>query len=275
MLNERIYHGFFDDAAVFPPGNASVKKAVTIHLLRREDPVTDPFVGPLVLTPKDIAAAAEIAAGDQLDLAVSLPLDQAEGLAAAVDKHPNLRLVAVEARATEDVDASLALIRDFASAAPERQFSLELGAEAVTDERLEVLRDAGVLLKFRTGGIKAELYPTTQQVLHVLSSATRVRAPFKLTAGLHRAMRYTDPATGFYHFGFLNIAAAVILLQQGDGSAARAILDSDDAEAVVEIVRGDDSWREMFRSFGTCNVAEPMVTLAQYAEVDEETVAHF
>ena len=35
--------------------------------------------------------------------------------------------------------------------------------------------------------------------------------PFKLTAGLTRLSGYTNPATGFTHHGFLNIAVATAL----------------------------------------------------------------
>lgn len=278
-MNESAYHGFFDDAAVFPPGNATVYKAVTAHLLRLDDEVTEPFVGPLVLPVDKLSEATEVAANRALTVSLTGPVAKLAAIADLAAEwsqtHPNVQIVAAEVKASEDVEQSIAQAAEFAAAHSGIRLAVELPADAVTDERLTTLGEAGVLLKFRMGGIEAHLYPSDDEVLHVLGAVARTRTPFKLTAGLHRAMRYVDPATDFYHFGFLNVAAALLALIDGDESRARALLNTDTPAEVTEAIRANPAWRELFTSFGTCNVPEPMVTLAGIAEVDEATVAHF
>ena len=67
---------------------------------------------------------------------------------------------------------------------------------------------AGSRAKFRTGGLAAELFPTPVELAAVICACRDRDLPFKLTAGLHHALRHTDPETGFTHHGFLNVLAA-------------------------------------------------------------------
>jgi hypothetical protein len=87
--------------------------------------------------------------------------------------------------------------------------------------------------------------------------------PFKLTAGLHEAIRFTSPATGFTHHGFLNIAMATEAARRGeDTEAVGALLAEDDAEHLVNLANASDgSWRQSFTSFGTCSISEPARSL--------------
>ncbi|CCH87893.1 conserved protein of unknown function [Modestobacter italicus] len=91
--------------------------------------------------------------------------------------------------------------------------------------------------------------------------------PVKCTAGLHSAVRHTDPATGFRHHGFLNLLAACDALAAGEPAAsAERWLAEDDGAALATAVR---TWspdrgaraRAVFRSFGTCSVLEPVEDL--------------
>ena len=91
----------------------------------------------------------------------------------------------------------------------------------------------------------------------------------KCTAGLHSAVRHTDPATGFVHHGFLNVLLAVDALATGAPAAASTDwLTETDTGALVAALR---AWpadratraRAAFTSFGTCSVTEPVDDLVR------------
>ena len=69
--------------------------------------------------------------------------------------------------------------------------------------------------KFRTGGLAAELFPTPVELAAVICACRDRQLPFKLTAGLHHAVRHNDPETGFTHHGFVNILAATLAAVDG------------------------------------------------------------
>jgi hypothetical protein len=91
--------------------------------------------------------------------------------------------------------------------------------------------------------------------------------PFKATAGLHHAVRYLDPVTGFTHHGFLNILVAVARAVRGAGElAVIAALESVDAAALVaEAVDLDTPTaarvRALFVSYGSCSTSDPITDL--------------
>lgn len=277
-MTETQFHGFLDDAAVFPPGLAPLEVAVRDHIRRAADEVTDAFIGPLILPLDKVAEAATLAARKPLELSVVVPT----GGLTDVDKlleelAPTATTIkALEVKVGEDAAAGITEVAEFTATHPELEVFVELPYAEVTEENLAALEAAGLALKFRTGGVKQELFPTPGQVIDVLGRAVDVGLPFKLTAGLHRAMRYTDEQTGFRHFGFANIAAATAALRGGSSAnQALNVLDSDDSDIVAEALGGETRWRESFTSFGTCSVSEPVETLAQIGLVSAETAARF
>jgi hypothetical protein len=85
---------------------------------------------------------------------------------------------------------------------------------------------------------------------------------FKATAGLHHAVRNTDPKTGFEQHGFLNMLIAVDAALRGASTdEVAALLAERDAVAVVQKVTGlgerTAAVRDAFRSFGTCSIDDP------------------
>jgi hypothetical protein len=118
--------------------------------------------------------------------------------------------------------------------------------------------EGGLRLKFRTGGLEASAFPTSDVLARWIDAALDREVQFKCTAGLHRAVRHTGE-DGFEHHGFLNVLAAT--QRAFDGAAhdeVVAVLDDRGIEVAVDDVRRARRW---FTSFGTCSVAEPWADL--------------
>jgi hypothetical protein len=264
-----------DDAAVFPPGNAPLEDALAAHTARRDQPWTD-LVGTFVVKDTDLprlrgtsvrlslvctGGAGQVAG--PLGLARRLGLDVA-GIEIALRDPDELagnarRVVAAidEVKADGDLDDLLVHV--------ELPGPATHGWLAAADE-VAAREDLGLRLKFRTGGLDADAFPTVDTLAAWIEAALDRETPFKCTAGLHRAVRHTDPATGFEHHGFLNVLAATrTALDAGDRDATAAVLAEQDADALLEALPDLDTLartRRWFTSFGSCSVHEPLEDLA-------------
>ncbi|VVJ18044.1 Uncharacterised protein [Amycolatopsis camponoti] len=252
-----LFTGLCDDAAVFPPGLASLPDAVAAHDGYRKAWYAD-LVGPLVLAAPALDALGDLLGPREkpLPVAVTLPGGPA-GLPAVLDAAKTLP---VELRALEiAVPAGLgpAELLDAVSAA-----TAPVYVEIPRDDRggplLRALAGTGHRAKFRTGGVRADLYPSEAELAASIQAAVDAGVPFKATAGLHHALRNTDPETGFEQHGFLNL-----LLAAGDPDHAEAHLAERDGAVVAGFVRDlEDGVRTRFTSFGTCSITDPLSELA-------------
>ncbi len=251
----------FDDAALFPPGDAPMAAAVPAHreLCSRLGGLVGPFVVPA-------ARLAELAGHlpDGAPIGISVIAGAAE-LPAVVDRvtaDPRLTLAAVEVPVVADAAAARQLTRVLAAVLPAGvPAAVELPRTGTRDDVLDVLAAAGLRAKLRTGGLRAELFPSVEELAETLSACTTRGVPVKCTAGLHAAVRHTDPATGFPHHGFLNLLVAVdaltsdtpalAALQEEDGAELAAIVRHWSPERVARV-------RSAYTSFGTCSVLEPV-----------------
>ena len=141
-------------------------------------------------------------------------------------------------------------------------FGLLSALDAVSDARAAGVH---VAAKFRTGGLAAELFPTPIELAAVICACRDRDVPFKLTAGLHHAVRHTDPETGFIHHGFLNIAVATTQAVGGAEVAdVGATLAGTDPVPLLEATRHLlDQRRVLWDGYGSCNVGEPVADLAR------------
>jgi hypothetical protein len=99
----------------------------------------------------------------------------------------------------------------------------------------------------------------------VIRACVERKLPFKLTAGLHQAIRHSDPETGFTHHGFLNVLAAVCLANDGaDTGDIASILASTQPLTLIETIRPfRNDPRPVWRGFGTCSIVEPVADMQQ------------
>jgi hypothetical protein len=249
-----------DDAATFPPGDAPLDVAVRDHQQLRASAYAS-LIGPLLV--RDVDAVRLAGLTDQpLEIGV-IVTSGSEGLDQALAHSPWITVAAVEARELTD---SLRSLPDGITVSVELpRPGADLPAEwiAAADE----IAAAGFQAKFRTGGVTVDAYPDEAELAAVLGALVHGR--FKLTAGLHRAVRNTQPGTGFEQHGFVNVMVAVHRLLSGAAiDEVAGVLAERDGPALAAIVR---SWtdedavavRRTFRGFGSCSITEPYADLVE------------
>ncbi|MEU3889697.1 hypothetical protein [Streptomyces sp. NPDC029041] len=271
------FQSLFDDAALFPPGNAAMADALEGHLAWKAS-AEAAYVGAFVCSDarwpelvKHLPTASRIKAS------VTVPggMDGLSAAVAAASNTPKTTLVAVE----------VPLLRGQRVAALTTQLDRELPAH--TTGYLEVpvgevdhalCRSLALTrhrLKLRTGGTTATAFPTENELAAAIGHATLNRLSFKLTAGLHHAVRHRDPVTGFEHHGFLNVLLATSAVLAGSpASSVASILADRNPASVAEAFRRLDaetthSVRRQFESFGTCSIDEPLDDLTALGLIEE------
>ncbi len=264
-----------DDAAMFPPGNAALPDAVADYRARSAEPWAA-LVGPLVVPDRvlaDLAALADIPA-----LPLSVVCSGGAGslgpAAHWADETPGVELAALEL-ALRDLDDLPGSARRVVRAAEAVASSTPVYVEVPPlppDGRpgpgwlaaLDEVAAADLRLKFRTGGLEADLFPSPPALAACIEAALDRELPFKCTAGLHQAVRHRDPSTGFERHGFLNVLLAT--RASLDGGDVVATLSETDPEALLATVSelGTDALartRRWFASFGCCGVEDPYADL--------------
>ncbi|WP_431925345.1 hypothetical protein [Micromonospora wenchangensis] len=272
----RLLAGLVDDAAVFPPGSASLPDAIAAHREHRTSWYAD-LVGPLLVPASAVETLDGLPEGTVTGLigdtgVAGVPAALA-GLAAAGSAVRQVE-VAV-ARRGEDPQPGLAALRGVLARHGDLDWYAELpltfGLTAALDTLAEA-RAAGepVAAKFRTGGLAAELFPTPVELAAVICACRDRALPFKLTAGLHHALRQIDPETGFTHHGFGNVLAATLAAAGGaEVDAVAALLADTDPVRVVEPARAArDDDRPLWIGFGSCSVREPLTDLIRLGLVN-------
>ncbi|WP_442916375.1 hypothetical protein [Lentzea sp. DG1S-22] len=258
-----------DDAALFPPGSASMPDAVRGHLDGRVGEwsgVMGLFLCPAsrlaelitelikVKPPKPIALSLVIDTGlGGVPKAVSIVESRSELLA--------LRMV--EMPAPSDVDEVwLERVSEFVPEDVIRVVEPRRGGAEWLDGVRRVI-EHGSWPKLRCGGLSQENFPSVEEVADFLSVVSGGGVAFKATAGLHKAVRHTDEQ-GFTHHGFLNLLVATA--RSLSGRDVREALASTDAEALTAEAKAlsdqaAHAVRGVFASYGSCSLAEPVADL--------------
>jgi hypothetical protein len=256
-----LFLRLFDDAAIFPPGDLPMPGAVKAHRERAASPWA-PLLGPFVCSLARLDELLEVV-GDGPPLPVSLVVPGAVPAVVLPSEMAGIDLVAVEGTGLAARFGTLPAYR-------------EIALEAITATRLAALGGASLRLKIRTGGVRAEAFPAEKELAGALCLTVDARCPFKLTAGLHDPVRHRDPVTGFEHHGFLNVLLATAhAVQGGDvGEVAAALADQDAHRVAAAITTIDEHLarqvRELFVSFGTCSISEPVGGLLDLGLLPED-----
>jgi hypothetical protein len=133
---------------------------------------------------------------------------------------------------------------------------------------------SGFGAKLRCGGVKASLFPSVAEVAAFISACTASKVPFKATAGLHHAVRHTDPQTGFTHHGFLNLLLAVRAAVDGREGEMPEILRSTDSAALAAAARAVGAEqaraiRDLLVAYGSCSISAPLHHLTDLGLLEE------
>lgn len=272
-----LFTGLIDDAAMFPPGNAPLPQALSAHHEHLRASYAD-LVGPLLCSDRDLRALGEtVAEPVRIGLVVSGGAGAIGPAVQHATRSEHLELAAIEIALRDEDDLSRNAERIV------RALDLDLpdGAYAAVEvprvphgeaspswlAALDEVAAAGHRLKLRTGGEHPEAYPSEREVAAFLDAALDRECPFKLTAGLHHAIRNTDPDTGYEQHGFCNVLLATrTLLDGGTIEDAVATLTDRDPDQVGASLNGWDdtvsaSTRRWFASFGSCSIDEPVAEL--------------
>ncbi|HEX6501183.1 MAG TPA: hypothetical protein VF054_19455 [Micromonosporaceae bacterium] len=274
-----LLRGLVDDAAVFPPGSAPLPEAVAAHRRHRTAWYRD-LIGPLLLPASALRAVPHLL-GAQERLAIAVIADAGVALEPtldALDDRLEVRQVEVAvAKRGEDPQPGLRTLLDLLTARPHlrgyAEIPLAWGLMSALDEVERARRDGiAIAAKFRTGGLAAELFPSPDELAAVICACRDRELPFKLTAGLHHAVRYTDRHTGFTHHGFLNILVAAG--QAADGAPVAEVartLSTTEPAPLAEAARTRlDQPRPLWLGYGTCSISEPLDDLAGLGLLQED-----
>lgn len=132
--------------------------------------------------------------------------------------------------------------------------------------------------KLRCGGADQSLYPTPEEVAHVILTCKRHQIAMKATAGLHHPLRHFNKAEQLKMHGFLNVFGAGILAQYHDLNIHEiaAIIEDENSENFA-FTNSDFRWKhlsvtvnqiegarkERMISFGSCSFDEPREDLRE------------
>jgi hypothetical protein len=285
-----LTRALIDDAAIFPPGNAALDDAVRAHHGHRAS-WYGPAVGPLLVRLSDTVAVHHLL-DDEAGLHVGLicppgasARDVERGIT-DVQRAGRARVRAVE-QPVDDLAQLQALV------AVDRKPDTRIWAEVpqactldgTLDDRLDDVRAAGAHAKYRTGGVRPEAFPTEQQLARFVAACLARSLPFKLTAGLHHAVRHTatdgSGQPDLEQHGLLNVVTAVAAALDGavEADLVRLLADRDAGRVAGAVAALDDATvgrvRHAFCSFGCCGVTDPLTDLVTLGlldrPADEET----
>ncbi|MBA2415880.1 MAG: hypothetical protein H0V64_08360 [Geodermatophilaceae bacterium] len=265
-----LFTAIVDDAALFPPGCASMPDALAAHPHHKAARYAD-VVGRFLCPASRLQELTDVLPeGDEIEL--SLIADTGlPGLAEALDlAHTDHRLAveAVEVRPAEEADLMEAVQKVLEPLPPILAF-VELPRSPGWTGGLEAIAAAGRGAKLRTGGTTADAFPSEAELAAFIMACAERDVPFKCTAGLHNAVRHRDSTTGFDHHGFLNVALATHAAVLGEGvNAVTALIGETDGERLLSAYRQVTDHdarrtRAMFVGFGSCSVLDPVNDLTE------------
>ncbi|HEX8286529.1 MAG TPA: hypothetical protein VF556_00950 [Pyrinomonadaceae bacterium] len=158
----------------------------------------------------------------------------------------------------------------------------EIPTDKTLADTISTLAIRGQRAKIRTGGLTADAFPSTAEIIRFVRTCLAANVPFKATAGLHHPLRCFKPLTyapdapsGTMH-GFLNLFLATGFARQGYKSNILEGVLEDEFYESFEFSEGAVTWHRDYIltvqqialmrersliSFGSCSFDEPIEDL--------------
>lgn len=257
MAIDEAWHWLVDDAAIFPPGDVPLHEATAAYGARSESEGEE-IAGTFVLRDTDLPLVRGFDA--PLSVVSTGGAGQLEGPVELCRKL-DMAMSGLEVTA-RDLDDLAGNVRRFIAATDELETECTVFVELPATEpghgwlaAADVAADNYYRLKFRTGGLHASDFPTSETLASWIDAALDRELQFKCTAGLHRAVRHTGE-DGFEHHGFLNVLKATVRAFDG-ASRDEVVAVLEDRELNTITTEEVDRARQWFLSFGSCSVQEP------------------
>lgn len=270
-----------DDAAVFPPGLSPVDRAWADHLALRNGRYAE-CVGPLLVTPAQVAELAEVAAVGVSGAPVQVvliartetPVHDVVPTIAALAATPAVALSGLEIAHGRGWQSGL-----------QHHLPLAVEVSRVPDQRDRALdevasaRDEGhaVIAKLRTQQTAEAGVPSALALAGFIVGCRQRELPFKFTGGLHHAIATAsstssasaskEPTTVGEH-GVVNVLLATHAAHKGGSvNAVARLLEHTDSRGLAGQLRDltpaqQHALRADFTSYGCCGVLDPITELA-------------
>ncbi len=193
MSDGMPWKAIVDDAAIFPPGDAPLHEATAAYAARSAEDGAE-LVGTFVLKDTDLPLVRGF--GGPLSVVVTGGAGQLAGPIGLCTKLGlNLAGLEIAVRDPDDpagnVRRVVAALRDVETDVPVHVELPAAPAEGGWLAAADVVAEAELRLKFRTGGLEAAAFPTAEVLAGWINAALDRETPFKCTAGLHNAVRHT------------------------------------------------------------------------------------
>ncbi len=271
--NAPLTDDLVDDAAVFPPGRASVEAAWVDYLNRRTTRYAA-SVGPLLISTSSVAELADVAHRHRADppavpvVLIARPgtsVEDAAKATAQLEGHRlnNVDLCGVEVGYQQGWQRMLELGFQVAVEVPSEE---ELEHQALAEISVTAAR-----AKMRTQSSPDQHVPTPAALAGFIGTCAARGIAFKLTGGLHRAVAHTSgpPDVVEQRHGVLNVMLATAqAVDHEPHDVLQASLQQRDTATLVAAVIALQAaevtaMRRSFTSFGCCGVLDPLGELEE------------
>lgn len=150
-----------------------------------------------------------------------------------------------------------------------------------SDSYIAVLQETGAAAKVRMGGLNPEAFPNTAHVCQFVMTCAELQVPFKATAGLHHPLhaRHSLPNGRLASMhGFLNLAILAALAYSHEVTTEEGLVILHEAridrfqiedggigcgDLFLTLSQLKEARQQLFRSFGSCSVTEPIEGLKE------------
>lgn len=281
--SEIMLEGFFDYAGLYPPADLDMQSVVEnwSSYLQSEDSwmLARLIIPASGLDAFKMAAAHMLPAEDEEMWQLSVLLPQAgselfeSGVQSTVEfnmEHCGAVANVVEFKANSATEIESALSQMHDDLFPYIEIPIDVDPRGLLACLSGVIAGA----KVRTGGISADLHPSSQALARFVHSCAIADQPFKATAGMHHPEQHTNNTVGVVEYGFLSVLHATAAARFNDASVEEVeqILHAQTSdcllfsESQLEQVRA-----ELFNSLGSCSFDDPRDDLRSMGLLKEST----